>query len=59
MCYDGFVNLFEAIMMQAYEDANVVERKLAKGLKVTKTDVELQTEARDYIEGMKQAFANW
>ena len=59
MCYDGFVNLFEAIMMQAYEDANVVERKLAKGLKVTKADVELQTEARDYIEGMKQAFANW
>lgn len=55
---DGFVALFEAVMAQAYEDANIVERKRERGFKVTKADERLQAEARGYIANLKANFAN-
>ena len=45
----GFVNLFEAVMEQAYKDANI-EVKNEK-------DAKLKKEAQEYIDTMKKLYA--
>ena len=64
----GIINLFEAVMAQAYEDVKFFptvkfkpnnEAHNKKQLQKLAKASELRNEAQDYIDGMKAVYGNW